>query len=493
MAAGRCKPALSPTGWIAEFRIPLRTLRYGPAPQTWGVNFHRNIQRTRERTYWAPLERVYELWTAVIGRRAARPRARDASQFQDAALRRRLRRPELLPGIADQISTAISAVDAKFGLTPSLNLDLTYNTDFAQVEVDTEQINLSRFNLRFPEKRPFFLENSGLFTIGKEDELDLFFSRRIGLDEDGAIVPIIAGGRLTGKVGGVNVGVLNMQTDDIRLVPANNFSVMRVSRELPNRSGIGAMFVNRSGTGRPLGPGRLEPDMGCGRPARRGRVLHDGGLRGAHGNAGPDRARLRLQRRFRIQRRDAPRRLRVRADRRGLQSRGRIPRERGRLPSHPRPLPPDDAAAEDSRLGIPRMAAPRQLHPLRLPRWRLEQCRPPRRQPLGLGERQPHRHGAQRKLGGIPRTVRDLSRRRRAGRRARRSVLQDECEYRSAEVALCRIRVGGRPVSHRDSEQPDARGRRSGTAGGSRSTRRGRIGRSICRRARSTPISATCA
>ena len=83
-------------------------------------------------------------------------------------------------------------VDAKFGITPSLNLDLTYNTDFAQVEVDTQQINLTRFNLRFPEKRPFFLENSGLFTVGKEDELDLFFSRRIGLDEDGNLVPIAA-------------------------------------------------------------------------------------------------------------------------------------------------------------------------------------------------------------------------------------------------------------------------------------------------------------
>ena len=95
-----------------------------------------------------------------------------------------------------------------------MNLDLTYNTDFAQVEVDTQQINLSRFNLRFPEKRPFFLENSGLFTIGKGSELDLFFSRRIGLDEDGLLVPIRGGGRLSGKVNGVNVGVLNMQTAD---------------------------------------------------------------------------------------------------------------------------------------------------------------------------------------------------------------------------------------------------------------------------------------
>src|SRR4030095_8643017 len=100
--------------------------------------------------------------------------------------------------------------DTKFGVTPSLNLDLSYNTDFAQVEVDTQQINLSRFNLRFPEKRPFFLENSGLFTIGKGSELDLFFSRRIGLDENGSIVPIRGGGRLSGKINGVNVGVLNI-------------------------------------------------------------------------------------------------------------------------------------------------------------------------------------------------------------------------------------------------------------------------------------------
>ena len=139
--------------------------------------------------------------------------------------------------------------DAKFGVTPSLNLDVSYNTDFAQVEVDTQQINLTRFNLRFPEKRPFFLENSGLFTIGKGSELDLFFSRRIGLDENGLLVPIKGGGRLSGKVNGVNVGVLNMQTDNAGDRPANNFSVLRVSRELPSRSGVGAMFVNRTATG----------------------------------------------------------------------------------------------------------------------------------------------------------------------------------------------------------------------------------------------------
>jgi hypothetical protein len=236
--------------WIAEFRIPLRTLRYGPAPQTWGVNFYRNIQRTRERTYWAPLARVYDLG-----------RLTSAGELRDLDLESP-RNFKLLPyvvGSADRsffpgINTDADldgdiGFDAEIGVTPSLNLDVTVNTDFAQVEVDEQQINLSRFNLRFPEKRPFFLENSGLFTIGKDEELDLFFSRRIGLDEDGGLVPIIAGARLTGKVNGFNVGVLNMQTDDVRLVPDNNFSVIRVSRELPNRSGIGAMFVNRSATG----------------------------------------------------------------------------------------------------------------------------------------------------------------------------------------------------------------------------------------------------
>jgi hypothetical protein len=240
--------SMVPEGWTAEFRIPLRTLRYGPAPQTWGVNFFRNIQRTRERTYWSPLERVYDLGRLTSagelrGLQLETPRNFKLLPYVVGSADR-----NFAPGASTDLDGDLG-LDAKFGLTPSLNLDLTVNTDFAQVEVDTEQINLSRFNLRFPEKRPFFLENSGLFTVGKDDELDLFFSRRIGLDENGLLVPIVAGGRLTGKVGGVNIGVLDMQTDDTLNVPANNFAVMRISKELPNRSGIGAMFVNRTATG----------------------------------------------------------------------------------------------------------------------------------------------------------------------------------------------------------------------------------------------------
>jgi hypothetical protein len=144
--------------------------------------------------------------------------------------------------------------DTKFGLTSGLNLDVTYNTDFAQVEVDTQQINLTRFNVRFPEKRPFFLENSGLFQVGKGNDLDLFFSRRIGLDNNGGLVPIKGGARLSGKAAGLNIGFLNMQTEAVgsgsaRPTPANNFTVARVNKEMPNRSALGAIFVNRNATG----------------------------------------------------------------------------------------------------------------------------------------------------------------------------------------------------------------------------------------------------
>jgi hypothetical protein len=244
------------TNWVAEFRIPLRTLRYGPAPQTWGVNFFRNIQRTRERAYWSALPREHSLGRLssageLRGLELQTPRNFKFLPYAVGAANR-----DFTPGARTERDYDIG-FDAKFGITPGSNLDVTYNTDFAQVEVDTQQINLTRFNLRFPEKRPFFLENSGLFTIGKGDELDLFFSRRIGLDENGLLVPIDAGARFTGKVNGVNVGVLNMQTDpstrlragEVGVNPGNNFSVLRVSRELRNRSGVGAMFVNRSATG----------------------------------------------------------------------------------------------------------------------------------------------------------------------------------------------------------------------------------------------------
>jgi hypothetical protein len=146
-------------------------------------------------------------------------------------------------------------LDMKWGVRADLTLDATINTDFAQVEADEEQVNLTRFALFFPEKRPFFLENAQLFQVGQPQAVDLFFSRRIGLDPSGQPIDIIGGARLSGKLGGYNVGLLNLQTDEAlahraggTLAPANNFTVVRLQREV-GRSNVGGIFVNRQGVG----------------------------------------------------------------------------------------------------------------------------------------------------------------------------------------------------------------------------------------------------
>ena len=248
------KTRVSETGWSAEFAIPLRTLRFGPPPQVWGINFSRAIERKREFVYWSPVSRIYTI-TRLSS--AAELRGLDVSPPRDF---------KLMPyGLASANRNFTSSteteyagsrdwgIDAKIGVTSSATLDLTYNTDFAQVEVDEQQINLTRFNLLFPEKRPFFLENRGLFAVGRPGEIDLFFSRRIGINDSGTLLPIQGGARLTGKARGVNVGLLNMQTEQVGGSSANNFTAARVNKDLRNRSSLGAMFVNRAGTGESAG------------------------------------------------------------------------------------------------------------------------------------------------------------------------------------------------------------------------------------------------
>jgi hypothetical protein len=239
------------TGWSIEFAIPFKTLRFpGDSQQIWGVNFQRNIRRRNEASFWAPLPRQFSLYRlsmagTLTGIEVPGQRNLKVIPYVLGEARKQPTR--------DTLYTGDWGVDVKYSLTPSLTLDATYNTDFAQVEVDDFQINLDRFNLFFPEKRPFFLENAGLFAVGSPGEADLFFSRRIGIGPEGEIIPIIAGGRVSGKVARTNVGFLNMQTEqfagDESLVASNNFTVARVSRELPNRSSLGAIFVNRQGSG----------------------------------------------------------------------------------------------------------------------------------------------------------------------------------------------------------------------------------------------------
>jgi hypothetical protein len=243
-------------GWTAEFAIPFRTLRFpAGAEQVWGMNFQRNIRRRNERAYWAPIPRQFSLYRLSL--------AGSVAGIQTPVVRNFKVTPYALAnmfesGVRPTHSTLLGDVgaDVKYNLTPSLTLDATVNTDFAQVEVDDQQVNLDRFNLFFPEKRPFFLENAGFFTVGNPGEVDLFFSRRIGIGEDGQSIPILGGGRVSGKAGRFNVGLLNMQTDEYQnSQPGSNFSVVRITRDLPNRSSVGGLFVNRAGTG-DLAPAR---------------------------------------------------------------------------------------------------------------------------------------------------------------------------------------------------------------------------------------------
>ena len=256
---------ISAVGWSIEFAIPFRTIRY-PADdvQTWGVNFQRNIRRRNESAYWAPLPRQYDLFRVSMAGQLTSVRipagGTDNLKITPYVIGEAIR----LDATPQAPTTTLGDIgaDLKFSVTSGLTLDATYNTDFAQVEVDEQQINLDRFNLFFPEKRPFFLENAGLFAVsnaggsvqGDPAQTELFFSRRIGI-EDGQIVPILAGARLSGKISNsVTIGFLNMQTEEVAgLTAANNFTVARVRRDLPNRSSIGGLFVSREATGRLAG------------------------------------------------------------------------------------------------------------------------------------------------------------------------------------------------------------------------------------------------
>ena len=250
--------SVTDVGWTAEIGIPFRTLRYPPSEvQTWGINFQRNIRNRNEQAYWSPMPRQYTLNRLSL--------AGELQGLNVPAQRNLQITPYFLGDStrpaesARTVSTGDWGADLKYSLTPSLTLDATYNTDFAQVEVDDEQINLDRFTLFFPEKRPFFLENAGLFSVGQSGAVDVFFSRQIGIESEGrGIIPIIGGGRLSGKVGNnTNVGFLNMQTAESASpvgetlgTPQQNFTVARVRQDLANRSNIGVMFVNRQASGR---------------------------------------------------------------------------------------------------------------------------------------------------------------------------------------------------------------------------------------------------
>lgn len=251
-------------GWMVEMRIPFKSIRYRPgANQVWGINVRRGI---RKRNEWAHLTQLPATegsgaWTR-LSRAATLVGLEAPSTGKNVDIK-----PYAIAGVrSDRTVTPIvsndvdkdAGFDVKYGLTKNLTADFSYNTDFAQVEVDEQQVNLTRFNLFFPEKREFFLEGRGIFEFARPNNTrgsvpvggivpDLFFSRQIGLNK-GRVIPIIAGGRLTGRVGKTTIGMLNMQTDDeaVSRTPKTNFTVLRVRRDLFRRSTVGAMMTGRS-------------------------------------------------------------------------------------------------------------------------------------------------------------------------------------------------------------------------------------------------------
>lgn len=255
--------AVTDQGWSAEFRIPLRTLRYpNDSDEPWGFNVYRIIRRKNEKVLW-------QAWSRDNGGFHRVSQAGDLVGLANLpATGRNLEvKPYFLGGVEQErrengeipVTSEINVgLDLKTEVRPGLVLDLTLNTDFAQVEVDDQQVNLTRFGLFFPEKRDFFLENSGIFDFGVQGnpfeppQFQMFFSRRIGIEEDEEeVVSMLGGGRITGRLGGQTVGFLTAVTDEVKdLVPREVFSVARVKRDVGDNNYVGVMATDRrSGEG----------------------------------------------------------------------------------------------------------------------------------------------------------------------------------------------------------------------------------------------------
>jgi len=264
------RTALFDGGWSLEMAIPFRSLRYRPGKdQTWGVQTRRSIMRNNEWIFLSPVPRSVARGGAAGSNRVSLYATLEGIEAPPSGNHLEVK-PYAISGIRTDLtadptisndSYADAGLDIKYGITENLTADFTYNTDFAQVEIDEQQVNLTRFSLRLPEKREFFVENSGLFNFGPRSMSSggrgqgrgqgavptLFYSRNIGL-KNGTPIPILGGGRVTGKIASFDIGLVTIQTDDLEPVDAmsTNFSVLRLRRDIFSRSNIGMLFENRS-------------------------------------------------------------------------------------------------------------------------------------------------------------------------------------------------------------------------------------------------------
>ena len=265
-------------GWTVEMAIPFKSLRYRTGTnQVWGIQLRRAVRRKNEWAYLTPVPQILagpqafnriSTGGTLVG--LDLPATGKGLELKPYGISRlttdRVRKPSLVNELGGDVGG-----DVKYSVTPNLTADFTVNTDFAQVEIDEQQINLTRFSLFFPEKRDFFLEGRGIFDFARggagaqqgataTDTPYLFYSRRIGLNRS-RIIPIDFGSRLTGKIGRYGVGVMNIQAGDesVSGTEPTNFTVVRVKRDVLRRSAIGAMLTNRSlsntGTGSNQGYG----------------------------------------------------------------------------------------------------------------------------------------------------------------------------------------------------------------------------------------------
>ncbi len=253
------KTQIADDGWMAEIQIPFKTLKFPQRDvETWGINFHRGLrsQLRNEDSYWSPLPRIYNIQRVSL--------AGTLEGLEGISPGSNVRfKPYATSSFVENGTTGVRkgdgdvGFDVKYGVTSGLTWDFTYNTDFSQVEADEQQVNLTRFSLFFPEKREFFLENSGIFRFGGGDIATqgaannasandvFFFSRNIGLSSSNEAVPIFGGTRLTGRAGSYEMGFLSMQQREYGGSGATNFSVARLKRNILANSDIGVMFMDK--------------------------------------------------------------------------------------------------------------------------------------------------------------------------------------------------------------------------------------------------------
>ncbi len=238
------KTQINSQGWFAEIQIPFSTLKFDVKEQLiWGINFERNIRRKLEQVMWQGWSRDSEL--EQVSRAGTLIGLQGLQNVNMVEIK-----PYGLAGIqkeqgSDQETTANLGGDINYLITPTLKLNLTLNTDFAQVESDKAQINLSRFSLYYPEKREFFLEGKDYFDFSLGRRIQPFYSRKIGIGDNGEVIPIIGGARVLGKAGRATLGAMSLQTAAKDSTPSTNFSVLRWKQDVGEQSSAGLIGVGK--------------------------------------------------------------------------------------------------------------------------------------------------------------------------------------------------------------------------------------------------------